>query len=186
MIQLFVLIIIAFLLLYIQSYFKITKDTQIIQTTLSNFNPDLLLEKQPIYVKDNIYNPADVVGSVFKYQYVQKVLSLSNREYVKKNLSRFVLIYNDSDRTVEVDISNPSLQKSLRYYNGLFVNKFYKVVKNKNQAVESQNKVDFIKVLLKPYNMIVLPINWIYQTNTSNVLEIHLFDIISKTYSFIA
>lgn len=183
MILLFVLIVIAFLLLYIQSYFKIPKETQIVQTTLSTFHPDLLFEKQPIYVNDSIYNPADVIGSVFKFQYIQKVLSLSNRDYIKKNLSRFVLIYNDSDNMVEVEISNPHLQKNLRYYNGLFVNKFYKVVKNKTDSLD---KTNFTKILLKPYNMIVLPMNWVYQTNTSNLLEIHLFDIITKTYSFFA
>jgi hypothetical protein len=183
MIVLFVLIVIAFLLLYVQSYFKMQKETQIIQTTLSTFHPDLLLEKQPIYVNESIYNPADVIGSVFKFQYIQKVLSLSNRDYIKKNLSRFVLIYNDSDNIVEVDISNPHLQKNLRYYNGLFVNKFYKVVKSKTESID---KSTFTKILLKPYNMIVLPMNWLYQTNTSNLLEIHLFDMITKTYSFFA
>lgn len=181
MYYLLISIVIAFLLLYVQSYFKIPKDTQIIQTTLSTFHPDLLLEKQPIYVNDDIFNPADVIGTVFKYQFIHKVLSLSNKDYVKKNLSRFVLIYNDSDVMVEVDISNPHLQKSLQYYNGLFVSKFYKVVKN-----SKNERKFFTKILLKPCNMIVLPVHWIYHTTTDNILEIHLFDIITKMHSFIA
>ena len=181
MIVLFVLIVIAFLLLYIQSYYKMSKTTQIIQTPLNSFHPDLLLEKQPIYVNDDIVNPADVIASIFKYQYVQKVLSLSNKDYIKMNLSRFVLIYNDSNDKVEVDISNPHYQRKIQYYNGLFVNKFYKVAKP-----SERDKTNFTKVLLKPFNMIVLPVQWVYQTNTNNILEIHLFDIITKTFSFIA
>ena len=137
MIALIILVVLAFILFYLQSYFKIHRETRIIQTTLETFHPDILLEKQPIYVNDSIYNPADIIATIFKYQYVQKVLSLSNNSYQKKNLSKYLLIYNDQDVAVELFITNPTNHKDIEYYNGFFVNKFYKVGKNnfaKNQA----------------------------------------------------
>lgn len=176
------LVVLAILSFYMQSYFKIQKETQIIQTTLTSFHPDILLEKQPIYVNDNIYNPADVIASIFKYQYVQKVLSLSNKSYLKRNLSKFVLIYNDQDQPIHVYIANPTTTKHMKYYNGFFVNKFYKVCKKES---EIQND-EMIKIILKPNNMFVIPMGWIYKTDVDNVLEIHLFDCISRVYSFFA
>jgi hypothetical protein len=180
MILLIILVVLAFVLFYLQSYFKMAAETQIIQTSLSNFHPDLLLEKQPIYVHDNIFNLADIISSIFKYQYVYKVLSLSDGSYLKKNLSRFVLLYNDQEHSIEVNIANPNKSKHLQYYSGLFVNKFYKVCKN------DMNDIQTIKVILKPNNMIVLPVNWLYNTNCDGILEVHLFDCISRIYSFIA
>lgn len=180
MIQLIVLVVITFMLLYLQSYFRTMKTTQIIQTSLINFHPNILLEKEPIYIEDNIYNPADIISSVFKYQYIYKVLSLSNKLYWKKNLSSFVIIYNDQDYDVNINIINPNYCKDTEYFKGLFVNKFYKV--SKTTLIHKQ----VVQVILKPYNMLVLPLNWIYNTDVDNVLEIHLFDCISRIYSFIA
>ena len=179
MMFLFVLFVVAFFMLYLQAYFKVPSELQIIQTSLEQLHPDMLLEKQPIYVYDEIYNPADVIATTFKYQYLNKTLSLSNRDYLKKNLSRFLLIYNDSDNIVEVDISSPHRNHEITFYSGLFVNKFYKVAK-------SSNTENFTKVKLKPSNMFVLPLNWMYKTKENNILEIHLFDMISKGYSFVA
>lgn len=179
MMYLFILIVIAFLMLYLQAYFKVPSEAQIIQTSLEQLHPDMLLEKQPIYVYDEIYNPADVIATTFKYQYINKTLSLSNRDYLKKNLSRFLLIYNDSDNVVELEIASPHRNHDITYFNALFVSKFYKVAK-------SSRTDDFTKVLLKPSNMFILPLNWMYKTNENNILEIHLFDMISRGYSFVA
>lgn len=179
MIVLIILVVLSFVLFYLQSYFKLPKETNIIQTPLETFHPDLLLEKQPIYLYENIYNPADVIGSIFKYQYIQKVLSLSNKSYTKKNLSKYLLIYNDREDVVNIHLTNPTNKKNVQYYNGFFVNKFYKVSKNNVD-------IDMIKVILKPHNMIIIPMGWIYHSSVDNILEIHLFDSISRVYSFLA
>lgn len=182
MITLITLVTFALIIFYLQSYFRINKETQIIQTSLTTFHPDLLLEKQPIYVNDNVYNPADVISSIFKYQYIQKVLSLSNTKYLKQNLSRYVLIYNDQEYSTDIYLINPSNIHNIQYYNGIFVNKHYKVCKNRNEIKDS----DMIKVILKPYQIFVIPMGWIYRTSGDNLLEIHLFDCITRLHSFFA
>lgn len=175
---LFVIVVLAIIFLYIQSYYKSPQVTQIIQTSLSSFHPDLLLEKQPIYVYDQVYNPVDVIVSILKYQYISKILSLSNHVYIKKNLSKFVIIYNDCEEDVNVSLSNPNSLKKEDYYKGVFVDKYYRVMKNNDIVFD-------IDVILKPYNMIVLPLNWIYRVHQDNLLEIHLFDSLSRICSFL-
>jgi hypothetical protein len=176
------LTIIVFICFYIQGYLQASKEIQIIQTTLSSFKPSLLYEKNPIYIYDRIVNPADLFNTIFKYQYMYHILSLSNENFVKKNMSRYVVIYNDSDDVVDVTLIHPSNNKSITYFNANLQKKNYKVSKNPSDALQ---KVPNIKVILKPNNTLILPINWTYHTAQNNILEIHLFDMMSTMYSFI-
>lgn len=177
---LIIFVLLAVCLLYVQSYYKISAETRIIQTPLSAFHPDLLLEKQPIYVEDPMYNPMDVIASVFKYQYVQKILSLSDTSLQKRLLSRFVVIYNeDDDEDVPVAICNPNDCRSSQFYSGFMVNKCFNIGKT------SQDDWSSTVVVVKPKNMLILPVGWVYQTWRDGVMEIHLFDCISKINSFL-
>lgn len=178
--MLVLLLVLAVSLLYIQSYYRISPETHIVQTSLSSFHPDLLLEKQPVYVNDALYNPMDVIASVFKYQYVQKILSLSDSSLQKKSLSRFVVIYNDGeDDDVPVALCNPNDCASSSFFSGFLVNKCFKIGKT------AQDDWSTTVVVVKPKNMLILPMGWVYQTWRDNVLEIHLFDCITKLNSFL-
>lgn len=97
-------------------------------------------------------------------------------------MSRYVVIYNDSDDVVDVTLIHPSNNKSITYFNANLQKKNYKVSKNPSDALQ---KVPNIKVILKPNNTLILPINWTYHTAQNNILEIHLFDMMSTMYSFI-
>ena len=59
--QLIYLTIVFSIVFYIQCYLQSSKSVEIIQTTLETFNPNLLYEKQPIYLYDSIVNPADLL-----------------------------------------------------------------------------------------------------------------------------
>lgn len=171
-----------FICFYIQGYLRPSVETQIYQTTLDTFKPSLLYEKNPIYLYDRIINPADLFGTIFKYQYAYHVLSLSNELFVKKNVSRFLLIYNDSDAPVDVTLIHPSNNKSIPFYSANLQKKNYKVCRTKEETLHT---VPSVKVLLKPNNTLILPINWTYHTGANNLLEIHLFDLMSSVYSFV-
>lgn len=181
--QLIYLTIVFSIVFYIQCYLQSSKSVEIIQTTLETFNPNLLYEKQPIYLYDSIVNPADLLHTTFKYQYMYHVLSLSNQSYLKKNMSRFLIIYNDSDEPVNISLIHPIHNKTIDFYKGYLQTKNYKVCKNNTDAF---NRLTTIDVILKTNNCLILPLNWTYMTHADNLLEIHVFDGMSAVYSFVA
>jgi len=172
----------VFICFYIQGYLRSSGELQIYQTTLDRFKPSLLYEKNPIYIYDRIVNPADLLGTIFKYQYMYHVLSLSNETFVKKNLSRFVVIYNDSENPVDITLMHPSNNKLISFYHANLQKKNFKVSRSKDDTFE---KIPSVKVILKPFNTLIVPINWTYHTSVNNILEIHLFDAMSSIYSFV-
>lgn len=174
-----IILITVFTIFYIQCYYKFPNDFSLIQTTLSDFTPDLLLEKQPIYLFDQIVNPADLLSTLFKYQYLYHILSLSKNDFLKQNLSKWVIIYNDGFSDTTVSIMHPEEAKHRTFLPSRFIKKNYILCKNptvSNSCVE---------ILLKPKKNVFVPMNWLYKTNADNLLEIHLHDPITCISSFI-
>lgn len=164
-----------------QCYFAIPNENSIIHTTLEGFTDNTLHSKLPIYIYNKIVNPADLLNTIFKYQHIYHVLSLSNSSILKKNLSKYLLIYNDSDTEDSViSIMHPHQAKELTYYNKFMYRKNYKVC---NSQLSEEQKNSFIHIKIKPRNSIILPHEWIYNTNVNNILEIHIFDCITATKS---
>ena len=173
------IIIFVFTIFYLQSYFKIT-NFEIIQTNLENFDNNLLYEKKPIYLYDEIVNPADLLHTIFKFQYIYHILSISDKNLLKQNLSRFVIIYNDSENETILSIYHPDSSKLIESDN-------YKYNK-KNFLILHKNEIELqkIDVKLKSKNCIILPLHYCYQTSNSKLIEIHLFDFISMISSFLS
>jgi hypothetical protein len=175
LIVIFVLIIIIF---YLQCYFKMPLEYNLLQTTIKSFKQDLLYEKQPIYIYDKLVNPADLFNTIFKYTYMYHTLSLSDSRYTKKNLSKFLIIYNDTDDTpTTISISHPKSVKS-DFLKSRFLKKHYKISNNHIH----DNTID---VIVRPQNCIIVPMHWVYRTNLDNILEIHLHDVITSISSFL-
>jgi hypothetical protein len=177
-------LVFLFMIFYVQCYFKPAVKFELIQTTLGTFKLDYLFEKQPIYIYDRLANPADLFTTIFKYQYINHSLSLSNSGYVKRNLSKYCMIYNDDDEeTATISLQHPNLTSGYTWEKPTtFMFKNYRVLLNKEKSHdEDANKV---RVLLKPRHCLIVPLNWVYHNSLDNILEIHLFDLISKCYSF--
>jgi hypothetical protein len=173
--------IILVLIFYMQCYFKHSIDFSLIQTTLQDFNPNMLYAKQPVYVYDKVVNPGDLLHTLFKYQYVTHELSLSNNRYLKQNLSRFLIIYNDSIENAIISVYHPSVSREISFYYSRLTRKNYKVCKDPLESKDAY-KVD---IIIKPHNFIILPMDWVYKTSLDNILEIHLFDCFTYTSSFL-
>ena len=164
---------------YFQCYLIQPRKFEIIQTSLAEFKPELILEKQPIYLEDSVVNPADLFQTVFKYLYIKHVLSISDQNLLKRNLSKFVMIYNDNDtNSINVKIIHPSIKPYVSTKSMYLYSKNYNVCTN-NLLDESfvdqlANKdVKIVDVILKPNRCLILPINWYYQTYTDEAIEIH-------------
>ena len=174
-----IILIIVFMLFYLQCYFKFPKDFSLIQTTLFDFTPDIYLEKQPIYLFDQIVNPADLLNTLFKYQYWYHILSLSKNNFLKQNLSKWVIIYNDGFSDTTISIMHPEEAKKFQFLPSRFIKKNYRLCQN---STVTNACVD---ILLKPKKNVFIPMNWMYKTNADNLLEIHLHDPITCISSFI-
>lgn len=85
---------------YIHLILKQKKDFQILQTYLINCNPDLLLEKYPIIIQDQIHDIQDLFDSIFKYQYITKSFTISKKKQLIINKNKFCVIYNTNKTEV--------------------------------------------------------------------------------------
>lgn len=65
-------------LIYASYYFKYPSETTILQTTLSNFKFQLLLEKQPIVIQDQVHNLSELKDMWF-YSYMSKMHAWTSR-----------------------------------------------------------------------------------------------------------
>ena len=159
-----------------------------LQTGIPDFKPDLLLEKQPIYLEEPIVNPADLFNTVFRYLYIKHTLSISDKKLLKQNLSKYVIIFNDNaDEDIIVKILHPSNKPHIP------LRQMHLYSKNFNVSTDdllnplfieqlADHNVSVVDVILKPHRSLILPINWYYQTTVNGALEIHLHDIVSLLY----
>lgn len=182
------IVIVTCIIFYLQCLFRYKDEINIIQSDLDSLNPDLLFELQPIYIETLIANPADLFNTLFKYLYQFKELSLSNSKILKRNLSKYLLIYNDTEKDVNVKIIPPKYNKQLSFEQKCFYFKNFNICKNdltdnKYETDLMNENIQIINIILKPKNIVILPLHWSYQTSEDNILEIHLFDIITKVYS---
>ena len=94
---------------YIRYYTTPCKDMQIVQTSLRKCTPDLLAEKRPVVLEDRVLDHGDLLGTVFKFQFVTSERSPSSlAETAYKTPARFTLLFLDGeDVTTHVDIVHP-------------------------------------------------------------------------------
>ena len=188
---LFLIFLLILAIFYFQCCLIQPPQFQMLQTSIPYFKPELLLEKQPIYINEPIVNPADLFNTVFRYLYVKHTLSISDKKLLKQNLSKYVIIYNDnSDDDIVVKLIHPSNKQHIPIRHMRLYSKNFNVSTNDlfNPSFVEQldnNDVSVVDVILKPHRSLVLPINWYYQTTVNDALEIHLHDLISMLYCII-
>lgn len=164
----------VFLTFYTQCYFAVPFEHAIVHTTLMGFTENILHAKLPVYLYDKIVNPADLLHTIFKYQYIYHVLSFSDSSLIKKNMGKYVIIYNDSDTDdTIVSILHPHLARELTYYQKMAYTKNFQVC---NSKLSRTQKDTLVHVKIHPHNCIILPHAWVYNTQRDHILEIHLFD----------
>ena len=146
-----VLVVFA-ILLYIYIYTRPKRDVQLIQTQIDSFNPDLLIEKQPILIYSEIVDKKEFIDISFRYQYMfSKEIWVANGDVIQNN-SKFALIHNDTDEDTDILIRKRRIKTKLGdvYHTHLVVD---------------DGSSDYIKVILKPYNALVLPYLFEYKSS---------------------
>jgi hypothetical protein len=119
---------------YVYIVLKPKKDFQILQSSLSNMSDDMLYEKYPICINDQIINVQDLLQSLFKFQYIFVDHFTEQQPYNRVNHSKFLVIHNNHPDNCDLFVSSP----------------------NKN--------TDKVRIILPPYNVIILPYLWSVST----------------------
>lgn len=156
----FVIVVsVLLVLLYLQYYVKYKQDYQILQVFLDNFKLDTLYEKYPIVVYDQVYDPKDLLKTVFAYSFVFKNEFSVEPGAVCRNSHKFVVL--SCDDSVSLKIINPKYKKDIK------------------PRIQDCN-VQFVTVKLKPNQVLILPALWYYHTDNMDVSAIGLDDLVSN------
>ncbi len=171
---LFTIFITLLILIYTRYYFSPKNDYDILQTDLENFKLDILYEKYPIVIYDQLINPQDLLKTIFKYQYTFKKFGSLNPSYPIVNHHKFMVLYNDkSNATINVIAPKYKTEMKMSTMNSMKV---------AQTSLESMNHVQYITVKLKQHQVMILPMQWMLQSETP-ILTILLDDIPSKIIS---
>ena len=160
-------------------------EIQILQTTLSNFYYDLLLEKQPLIIQDRIKDVNQFIN-ILDYNYIskheRKNKHISNHELHNNlciNKFRYLILYNNIDEIdeyidkdeedneiyikkeipVNIHISIPSYIK-LEEYSILKQYTIFDVTDININEYNDKHKIVIIR--LYPYQTLILPYGWFY------------------------
>ncbi len=129
----FVLIIIV----HYKYYIQVNESYEIVQIFLNRLTVDILKEKHPVIIYDQLIDPNEFIKIFFKYMYISsREDTLSTSEYIT-NKSKFFIIWNsDQDKVCNVDIISPK----------------YKNISDEN--------FQFITAKLKFNQVLILPTHW--------------------------
>ena len=160
----FIILIICIAHLYINLYLKPKKDFEILQSNLQNFKEDMLYEKLPFVIFDDIVNANDILNSIFKYQFsLKKKINYGKTEPIIKNKSKYVVIHNNDHNDLIVYLNLPLIRNDSEKK---YKNNFYDIITFDNDA--NLFTESMVSVILKPFNIICIPCFWCFQMNISN------------------
>ena len=110
--SLLISIIILIILIYLNYNLKYNNEFQLLQLSSNNITQNILYEKSPIVVQDNISNIIDFIHVILTYEYIFKnKVDYKSLNYVNKNLALYSLIYNSNSKPINVYISHPKNSK---------------------------------------------------------------------------
>lgn len=149
--MLFYVILIIIIICILAIYHYHPKKITINQTTIQNFNFNLLYQKHPIVIIDNIINLNDVLNLWFKYNFIYALKDIQNNW--KQSNAKYSILHNNSNSKIELHICNPH-------------------VKINNKMPTSDSKI--ITINLSKNQFIILPFKWYYYLeNNLEIINIH-------------
>jgi hypothetical protein len=180
---LFVVVMVLIVFIYVHYYSKYNDTYEIVQTYLDKVNVDMLYERNPIVIYDSIKTPKQLLGTLFKYSYVSKSEYKINTKYPVMNRAKFSFVYSTSNEgnggnaDVYINLINPSYKTSMKWESG---GKKQVMDKVSTTSLEETN-VQYITIKLKPYQVVIIPMHWIIQTDAP-LMKYNLDDFVSLVY----
>ncbi len=154
-----IVIVVLVILLYTQYYYKYNLEYTIVQAYLQDFDGQLLYEKNPIVIYDQIYNIQELFETVLAYSYMFKKDVIVNTEIVTKCMHKYFIMWSDEGEAA-VKLINPKFKNEI-----------------KGQIADSN--VNYVTVKLKEKQVLIVPSLWYYYTENKNINAIGLDDLVS-------
>lgn len=156
----FLIILIILIIIYSRYYLKYNNDVKIIQLYLDNIKLDNLYEKYPIVIYDQIYNPSELLKTIFAYSTCFSTQKELTPAIPLINNNKYLLIYN-LENNIDVNIINP---------------KYINEAKKSKPFLDTN--MNYVAIKLKAKQVLILPSRWIYQSY-DNLNIIQLNDLLS-------
>ncbi len=170
--KLLIIIIILLSVIYIKYYVKTVTKIEIIQLSLNNINYKILNERNPIYMSEKIIDINQVINTNFKHLYSLKFENDDFNKNIKMNLAKYCIFHNTSETDKEIHIFNPNESKNVSFKNTKANIKYL----TSNNTVDDVDKIENVKIILKPYNALCIPYRWLFICD-KKVKNMYLFDI---------
>jgi hypothetical protein len=110
------LIIFILLIIYSSLYYIIPSSLVILQSTLNNFNFDLLYEKQPLIIQDKIADVNQVISSWFKDNIIEDVNNKKYDDWVT-NKHKYLFIQSEDEAEIEIIIQRNNSNVAIKLQN---------------------------------------------------------------------
>ena len=179
---LIVILIICVICFYVNIYLKPRDKFEIIQTNLSNFQEYVIYEKYPFLIFDNVVKMRDIINSIFKYQYIfskQFNQHIFPTKSLFKTKSKYALLYNESEKEKDVVVKITTPKKS-HMYRSITESSYYDKLVFHDTSMFDNNSVS---IILKPYNILVLPAFWIFQIPSNKLTVFYLSDFMHMFFT---
>jgi len=166
-----VIILVALVIyIYISYPTRYNSDTQILQASISTFDPSLLYEKYPLIIEDRLINPHDVRLNLLKYHYTfqQHNGAKDTPLTLRKALAKYTMIYNQTQETQQIDLVHP------KHYD-----EFKDVFRSPHSSAYTIIDGTFVPTLsikLHHGQSLIIPTMWMYKTPTV-MWEMYFYDL---------
>ena len=148
--KIFIFIVLV-VLLYAYCYFVYPHHISIIQSTLSEFNFNMLLERQPLVIEDTVKDIFMVLNSWFSFNIIQDIEFNQNRLW-NINFHKYLYCYSTEDTEILL----------------------YKAGNNVTNDTPD-NSEPVIAIKLKQKQSLIIPYRWYY--NIKNINDVKLYGI---------
>lgn len=165
-------LVLLIIIVYINYYSSYKHDYNILQSYLDQIDLNLVYEKYPIIIYDQLLNPEELTKTLFAYSYAFKKNSVQQVPlHPTMNSSKHMIIWCKRDSIM--NIINPKYKQYFKWkrVNGMWVSE--KSLKDVEDA-----SVQYVTLKIKKNQVVILPAFWIFDC-TFDINTIQLDDILS-------
>jgi hypothetical protein len=135
---------------YARDAMRSNSDVRILQTPVRDLTPELLRARYPVVIQESIVEPVSLLRTAFKYQFVSSRAAKFTGEYMNAR-PRYAVMYTTGVSDGQED-------------------------KRAQVDVYSPKGDEFVSVLLRSHQCLILPSRWSLKT-TAEMQVIELYDL---------
>jgi hypothetical protein len=187
-------VIISMAYLMIIDASKYATEFRIMQTGLSDYHPNLLLERCPLVIQDGVTDATLLLDTCFRHTYIwADIIPIVNSENPynpwKCSMSKYVIVHNPyADYDLRVAVAHPD-EKTKGTWRAAPGHAAFLIEEDVDLTATltltltltaDLSAKSYVEVVLHPYQSIIIPCHWIWKAQHGAV-EVSLMDIVYKS-----